>query len=57
VNSCRDRLLRALPAGRALLPEAGLRDWAEIEAWATEIARDLAQVLPDRRTGGLSTAS
>ncbi len=38
----RDRAIRALPAGRALLPEGDFRDWAEIETWATGIARDLA---------------
>jgi len=38
----RDRLIRATPAGRPLLPEVDGRDWAAIRAWATGIARDLA---------------
>ena len=38
----RDRAIRALPAGRALLPEGDFRDWSEIEAWAADIARELA---------------
>jgi menaquinone-dependent protoporphyrinogen oxidase len=39
----RDRVIRSLPAGRGLLPAGDFRDWAEIETWATEIARDLAK--------------
>ncbi len=35
------RLIRKLPAGRALLPEGDLRNWDEIEAWAGGIARAL----------------
>ncbi len=38
----RDRLIRALPAGRQLMPEGDFRDWTEIDAWADEIARGLA---------------
>lgn len=37
----RDRLIRALPAGRGLLPEVDGRDWAAIEEWARGIAREL----------------
>src|ERR1035437_4150019 len=37
-----ERALRKLPAGRALLPEGDFRDWAQIEAWASGIARDPA---------------
>ena len=37
----RDRAIRALPAGRALLPEGDFRDWPEIDAWAAAIAHDL----------------
>ena len=37
-----ERLVRSLPAGRALLPEGDFRDWGEIDAWAEEIARALA---------------
>ena len=40
----RDRLIRALPAGRTLLPEGDFRDWAEIEAWAGGIAEELARM-------------
>jgi menaquinone-dependent protoporphyrinogen oxidase len=36
------RLVRALPAGRALLPEGDFRDWPEIEAWARQIADELS---------------
>jgi menaquinone-dependent protoporphyrinogen oxidase len=39
-----ERLVRSLPAGRALLPEGDFRDWKEIEAWAETIARDLTPV-------------
>ncbi len=38
----RDRLVRAMPAGRALLPEGDFRDWQAIEAWAGQIADELA---------------
>lgn len=37
----RDRMIRALPAGRGLLPEVDGRDWNAIEAWAREIAHEL----------------
>lgn len=37
-----ERLVRAMPAGRALLPEGDFRDWAAIDAWAQSIARELA---------------
>jgi menaquinone-dependent protoporphyrinogen oxidase len=37
----RDRAIRGLPAGRALLPEGDFRDWAEIDAWARDIAGQL----------------
>jgi menaquinone-dependent protoporphyrinogen oxidase len=36
------RLIRRLPAGRALLPEGDFRDWQAIEAWADGIAQALA---------------
>lgn len=39
-----ERLFAATPAGRKLLPEGDFRDWADIEAWAGEIAADLAAV-------------
>ena len=37
----RDRLIRALPAGRPLLPEVDGRDWSAITSWAGGIARAL----------------
>lgn len=39
-----ERVPRLLPAGRALLPAGDFRDWAAIEAWAAQIARELAPV-------------
>jgi len=38
-----ERALRKLPAARAGLAEGDFRDWAEIDAWAGDIARELAQ--------------
>jgi menaquinone-dependent protoporphyrinogen oxidase len=40
----RDRAIRTLPAGRALLPEGDFRDWQDIESWAQSIAHDLAKM-------------
>lgn len=37
----RDKMIRAMPAGKGLLPEVDARDWAAIEAWALEIAMTL----------------
>jgi menaquinone-dependent protoporphyrinogen oxidase len=37
-----ERVIQALPAGRALLVEGDVRDWADIERWAAGIARTLA---------------
>lgn len=37
----RDRFVRALPAGRALLPATATPDLADVERWAEGIARDL----------------
>jgi menaquinone-dependent protoporphyrinogen oxidase len=36
-----ERLLRALPAGRALLPEGDFRDWDDIDGWAASIDEEL----------------
>lgn len=36
------RLMRLTPAGRKLLEEGDFRDWADIEAWADNIAIGLA---------------
>ncbi len=41
-----ERLMRLMPAGREALPTGDFRDWAEIEAWAAGIARDLQPVAP-----------
>jgi menaquinone-dependent protoporphyrinogen oxidase len=38
-----ERALRKLPAARAGLPEGDFRDWAEIDAWAGDIAHELAR--------------
>ena len=40
----RDRAIRTLPAGRALLPEGDFRDWQDIDAWAASIGAALAPV-------------
>lgn len=37
----RDRLIRALPAGRGLLPDVDGRQWDAIESWAHSIACQL----------------
>lgn len=41
-----ERTVRRLPAGRALLPEGDFRDWADIDAWAGAIARELSGPQP-----------
>lgn len=38
------KLIRATPAGRKLMPEGDFRDWTEIEAWADSIAHELSRV-------------
>jgi hypothetical protein len=43
-----DRLIRRVPAGRALLPEGDFRDWEAIEAWAESITHELRA--PTRET-------
>ena len=40
----RDRAIRTLPAGRALLPDGDFRDWQDIEDWADGIAGELEPV-------------
>lgn len=37
----RDRAIRGLPAGQALLPEGDFRDWGVIDAWGRDIAGQL----------------
>jgi menaquinone-dependent protoporphyrinogen oxidase len=39
-----ERLVRALPAGRALLPEGDFRQWHDIDAWADTIVEQLAAI-------------
>lgn len=41
----RDALIAKMPAGRDLLPEGDFRDWADVEAWAREIAGQLQPAL------------
>jgi menaquinone-dependent protoporphyrinogen oxidase len=38
-----ERAIRKLPAARTMLPEGDFRDWTEIDAWAGDIARELAE--------------
>jgi menaquinone-dependent protoporphyrinogen oxidase len=38
-----ERAIRKLPAARTMLPEGDIRDWTEIDTWASNIAHDLAQ--------------
>ncbi len=37
-----ERVVRSTPAGRPLLPDGDFRDWPAIDAWADEIAHELA---------------
>jgi menaquinone-dependent protoporphyrinogen oxidase len=46
----RDRAIRSLPAGRALLPEGDFRDWPDIDAWAAGIAVELKSAPAGRPT-------
>jgi menaquinone-dependent protoporphyrinogen oxidase len=39
-----ERITRAMPATRDLLPGGDFRDWDEIDAWATAIADELTRV-------------
>jgi menaquinone-dependent protoporphyrinogen oxidase len=39
-----ERFVALMPAAKAAMPAGDFRDWDEIEAWAGEIARDLASV-------------
>jgi menaquinone-dependent protoporphyrinogen oxidase len=38
-----ERAIRKLPAARTMLPEGDFRDWTEIDAWARDIAHELAE--------------
>jgi len=40
-----ERVLRMLPGSKGILPPGDFRDWQEIEAWATEIARAVEEPL------------
>jgi menaquinone-dependent protoporphyrinogen oxidase len=39
-----ERFVSLMPAAKAAMPAGDFRDWPEIEAWAADIARELAQV-------------
>lgn len=41
-RSIGERVMRALPASKGLLPPGDYRDWDAIDAWARSIARELA---------------
>jgi menaquinone-dependent protoporphyrinogen oxidase len=41
-----ERLVRMMPASKGMLPPGDFREWDAIEAWAREIARDLAARIP-----------
>ncbi|MCU0483703.1 MAG: flavodoxin [Chloroflexi bacterium] len=41
-----ERLMRLAPASRSALPAGDFRDWAAIDAWATEIAHELRPATP-----------
>jgi menaquinone-dependent protoporphyrinogen oxidase len=41
-----ERLVRLMPAAKDLLPTGDFRDWAVIEAWAREIADEVAGKVP-----------
>jgi menaquinone-dependent protoporphyrinogen oxidase len=41
-----ERVLRLLPVSGGLLPPGDYREWDVIEAWAREIARDVATAMP-----------
>jgi menaquinone-dependent protoporphyrinogen oxidase len=37
-----ERIVTLMPAARNAFPRGDFRDWAAIDAWADDIARDLA---------------
>ncbi|MFI5287218.1 MAG: flavodoxin domain-containing protein [Candidatus Dormibacteria bacterium] len=45
------RAARLIPAARVLMPEGDFRNWADIDAWATSIASELAGVLEPALAG------
>lgn len=45
-----ERITRAMPAARDVLPEGDFRDWHDIEEWARQIAADLTSERPDPTT-------
>lgn len=46
-KSMQERLVRLMPAAKRILPAGDFREWEAIEAWAGEIAADLAvEVVP-----------
>ena len=44
-----DRLVRRMPAGRALLPEGEFGDWSAIDAWADRVASELGRLTATAR--------
>lgn len=41
-----ERLVRLMPVAKQVLPTGDFRDWAAIEAWARQIARQLTEKVP-----------
>jgi menaquinone-dependent protoporphyrinogen oxidase len=45
-KSMQERLVRLMPAAKQVLPTGDFREWDSIEAWAREIAAQLAEKIP-----------
>lgn len=45
-KSMQERLVRLMPASKAILPAGDFREWDAIEAWAREIAAELVAKVP-----------
>jgi menaquinone-dependent protoporphyrinogen oxidase len=43
-RSMTERLVRLMPASKQILPAGDFRDWADIEAWASTIAREVERM-------------
>jgi len=50
-----EKVMRATPVGRKIMPEGDFRDWAEIEAWADGIAADLSNASTAEGPGPAAT--